>query len=49
MSIPQHNPAVFYSGATEGEVRLSVGGFLLLVVLPLVVLGLVMWWASRKR
>lgn len=50
MKIPHHNPVVFYSAA-EGrpEVQLSVGAFLLLVVVPLVVLGLVLWWARKER
>jgi hypothetical protein len=49
--IPQHNPAVFYYDAADGrlEATLSVKGFVLLVVVPLVVLGLLVWWASRAR
>lgn len=41
MRLPQHNPVVFYSEA------LSTSGFIVLVVLPLVVLGLIMWWADE--
>ena len=47
MRIPHHNPAVFYYDAADGRLgmSLSVEGFILLAVVPLVVLGLILWWA----
>jgi hypothetical protein len=46
---PHHNPAVFYYDAADGrlEAQISVTALIALAVIPLVVVGLLMWWASR--
>jgi len=43
--LPRHNPAVFYYDAADPEAQLSAVMFVALVVIPLVVLGLIRWWA----
>ena len=45
MTLPRHNPAVFYSAAGG----FSPTAFVILVVIPLVVLGLIMWWAHEPK
>ena len=51
MTLPQHNLAVFYSAADEGRpwVQLSVTAFIVLVVIPMIVVGLVLWWPREPK
>ena len=51
MTFPAHyTPAVFYSAADGGRpwLQLSVTGFIVLVVIPMIVVGFVLWRVGRE-
>lgn len=49
MTFPTH--VVFYSAAAEGapSVQLSMMGFIVFAVIPMAVLGVVLWWARDPK
>lgn len=52
MSFPVHHaPVVIYSAADEGRpwLQLSVTGFIVLVVIPMVVVGIILWWPREPK